>query len=326
MFLLGATGCDTVGRNTRVRGEAEVTLRPKLLALAFAATLGAPLTAASAEAATRPAGEIWRDCPQCPEMVAIPSGRFEMGSSDKEAEREGVSDRFAIREQPIHTVTIARPFALGRYPVTKREFADFVADTGFEPTLGCMVFSGSGLKWDTTKSWRDPGFDQTDRDPVVCTDWTTANIYVAWLRLKSRTAYRLPSESEWEYAARAGTVTTRPWDDPEATVCEFGNVNDRSSVDANQFLWSAHACEDGWAPYRISKTALNALTRILAAELKDTNILVNAVCPGWVRTDMGGPNATRRPEEAVDTIAWLATLPDGGPSGGFFRDREPIPW
>lgn len=81
-----------------------------------------------------------------------------------------------------------------------------------------------------------------------------------------------------------------------------------------------------WAPYRISKTALNALTRILAAELKDTNILVNAVCPGWVGTDMGGPNATRRPEQAVDTIAWLATLPDGGPSGGFFRDREPIPW
>ncbi len=138
---------------------------------------------------------------------------------------------------------------------------------------------------------------------------------------------RLPSAvGIGEYAARAGTVTTRPWDDPEATVCEFGNVNDRSSVDANQFWWSAHACEDGWAPYRISKTALNALTRILAAELKDTNILVNAVCPGWVRTDMGGPNATRRPEEAVDTIAWLATLPDGGPSGGFFRDREPIPW
>ena len=81
-----------------------------------------------------------------------------------------------------------------------------------------------------------------------------------------------------------------------------------------------------WAPYRTSKTALNALTRILAAELGDTNILVNAVCPGWVRTDMGGPNATRSPEEAVDTIVWLATLPDGGPSGGFFRDREPIPW
>ena len=180
-------------------------------------------------------------------MVAIPAGRFEMGSSDAEAEREGVNDRFALRERPIHTVTIAAPFALGRYPVTKGEFADFVTDTNVEPTPGCIVVSASGLKWGATKSWRDPGFDQTDRDPVVCIDWTTANTYVAWLKLKTRAAYRLPSESEWEYAARAGTVTTRPWDDAQATVCEFGNVNDRTSVDANRFWWTSHECEDGWA-------------------------------------------------------------------------------
>jgi NAD(P)-dependent dehydrogenase (short-subunit alcohol dehydrogenase family) len=78
--------------------------------------------------------------------------------------------------------------------------------------------------------------------------------------------------------------------------------------------------------YRISKTALNALTRILAAELADSNIKVNSMCPGWVRTDMGGPNADRSPEEGVDTSVWLATLPDDGPSGGFFRDRREIPW
>ena len=78
--------------------------------------------------------------------------------------------------------------------------------------------------------------------------------------------------------------------------------------------------------YRMSKTALNALTRILADELKDTNILVNSVCPGWVRTDMGGPDADRPVEEGADTIVWLATLADDGPSGGFFRDRKRIPW
>lgn len=78
--------------------------------------------------------------------------------------------------------------------------------------------------------------------------------------------------------------------------------------------------------YRLSKTALNALTRILADELQGSNILVNSVCPGWVRTDMGGANATRAVEEGVDTIVWLATLPDGSPSGLFFRDRQPIPW
>jgi NAD(P)-dependent dehydrogenase (short-subunit alcohol dehydrogenase family) len=78
--------------------------------------------------------------------------------------------------------------------------------------------------------------------------------------------------------------------------------------------------------YRVSKTGLNALTRMLASELAGENILVNSVCPGWVRTDMGGPGARRSVEEGADTPVWLATLPDGGPSGGFFRDRKPIPW
>jgi NAD(P)-dependent dehydrogenase (short-subunit alcohol dehydrogenase family) len=78
--------------------------------------------------------------------------------------------------------------------------------------------------------------------------------------------------------------------------------------------------------YRFSKAALNVLTRILADELRDTRIKVNSVCPGWVRTEMGGPGAERSVEEGADTIVWLATLPDDGPSGGFFRDRKPIPW
>lgn len=78
--------------------------------------------------------------------------------------------------------------------------------------------------------------------------------------------------------------------------------------------------------YRISKTALNVLTRMLAYELKGTNILVNSVCPGWVKTDMGGQNAPRSVEQGVDTIVWLATLPDDGPTSGFFRDRKPIDW
>jgi NAD(P)-dependent dehydrogenase (short-subunit alcohol dehydrogenase family) len=82
----------------------------------------------------------------------------------------------------------------------------------------------------------------------------------------------------------------------------------------------------GYPAYRMSKTALNALTRIAAAELGGGNIKVNAMCPGWVRTDMGGPEATRSPEEGADTAVWLATLPDDGPTGGFFRDRKPIAW
>jgi NAD(P)-dependent dehydrogenase (short-subunit alcohol dehydrogenase family) len=78
--------------------------------------------------------------------------------------------------------------------------------------------------------------------------------------------------------------------------------------------------------YRLSKTGLNVLTRMLSAELAGENVLVNSCCPGWVRTDMGGPGARRSVEEGADTPVWLATLPDDGPRGGFFRSRQPIPW
>jgi NAD(P)-dependent dehydrogenase (short-subunit alcohol dehydrogenase family) len=82
----------------------------------------------------------------------------------------------------------------------------------------------------------------------------------------------------------------------------------------------------GRTAYRMSKAALNVLTRNLAAETAGSRLKVNSMCPGWVRTDMGGSAAPRSVEEGADTGAWLATLPAEGPTGGFFRDREPIPW
>jgi NAD(P)-dependent dehydrogenase (short-subunit alcohol dehydrogenase family) len=89
------------------------------------------------------------------------------------------------------------------------------------------------------------------------------------------------------------------------------------------------ALEDmgGGSPgYRVSKTGLNALTRILASELRGSGILVNSVCPGWVQTDMGGSRAPRPVEEGAEGAVWAATLPNNGPTGGFFRDRRQIPW
>jgi NAD(P)-dependent dehydrogenase (short-subunit alcohol dehydrogenase family) len=82
----------------------------------------------------------------------------------------------------------------------------------------------------------------------------------------------------------------------------------------------------GTPAYSVSKAALNMLTVKLAAELEGSGILVNAACPGWVRTDMGGPNAPKSPDEGADTPIWLATLPPDGPNGGFFANRELTPW
>lgn len=97
-------------------------------------------------------------------------------------------------------------------------------------------------------------------------------------------------------------------------------------VNVSSGMGQLHDMGGGYTGYRLSKAALNALTRIFASELQGTNILVNSVCPGWVKTDMGGANAPRTPEQGVDTIVWLATHADGGATGGFFRDRKPIDW
>ena len=83
---------------------------------------------------------------------------------------------------------------------------------------------------------------------------------------------------------------------------------------------------EGSPAYRVSKAALNALTRTLAAEVAGAGILVNSMSPGWVRTDMGGEEAPRSVEEGADTAVWLCLLPSSGPTGQFFRDRKPIPW
>lgn len=97
-------------------------------------------------------------------------------------------------------------------------------------------------------------------------------------------------------------------------------------VNVSSGLGAINDMGGGSPGYRISKVGLNALTRILAAELGGQNVLVNAVSPGWVRTDMGGENASRTVEEGADTPVWAATLPDNGPTGGFFHDRRPTDW
>jgi NAD(P)-dependent dehydrogenase (short-subunit alcohol dehydrogenase family) len=108
---------------------------------------------------------------------------------------------------------------------------------------------------------------------------------------------------------------------PPMAHAKYGRVVNVSSGAGQLATMSAYA-----PAYSISKTAVNAFTRILADTYRADEVLVNAVDPGWVRTDMGGPSAPRSPQEGADTIVWLATLPDDGPTGGFFRDRRAIAW
>ena len=108
---------------------------------------------------------------------------------------------------------------------------------------------------------------------------------------------------------------------PAMARAKYGRIVNVSSGAGQLATMSTYA-----PAYSMSKASLNAFTRILAETYRRSKVLVNAVDPGWVRTDMGGQSAPRSPQEGADTIVWLATLPDGGPTGGFFRDRQPINW
>lgn len=116
------------------------------------------------------------------------------------------------------------------------------------------------------------------------------------------------------------------WRLSEATIPLMKRNGYGRIVNISSGLGALEDMGGGTPGYRVSKTALNALTRILSSELRGTGILVNSICPGWVQTDMGGSNASRSVEEGADTPVWAATLPNNGPTGGFFRNRRPIAW
>lgn len=145
----------------------------------------------------------FKDCSTCPEMVVVPAGRFTMGSPKDEPGRFEEEDRISV--------AIAKPFAVGRFAVTRGEFATFVTAAGYKNDGGCTVLTGSKWEHQTDSSWRSVGFPQTDRHPVVCVSWNDAKAYVAWLTSATGTTYRLLSETEREFVARASTTTPFWW-------------------------------------------------------------------------------------------------------------------
>jgi len=140
----------------------------------------------------------------------------------------------------------------------------------------------------------------------------------------------------WETVANANiegtvmeTITTNllgPWRLCQAFLPLLRKSGAARIVNVSSESGSLENMGAGPPAYQVTKAALNALTRTLAGELRGVRILVNAVCPGWVATDMGGAGASRSVREGAAGIVWAATLPDNGPSGGFFRDGKPLPW
>jgi formylglycine-generating enzyme required for sulfatase activity len=175
--------------------------------------------------AERPPGMRFRDCADCPEMVVIPAGTFTMGSPASEVGRD--SD-----EGPQRSVTLASPLAVGRFHVTVAEYRAYVTATG-----------GRGNDGWRTASYKGQG--QGDRHPVVNVSWEDAQAYVQWLSQRTGRRYRLLTEAEWEYAARAGTTTSRWWGDSEAGQCAAGNGADLTAKDAEP-SWTVASCRDGF--------------------------------------------------------------------------------
>jgi formylglycine-generating enzyme required for sulfatase activity len=129
------------------------------------------------------------------------------------------------------------------------EFRAFVDATGYrteaEQGQGCRVWDGAKWAYDAKRSWRAPGFPQGDDHPVVCVSWNDAREYLKWLSEKANQSYRLPSEAEWEYAARAGTTTARFWGERSDQACAFANVADKSLKSKYpDFPWPIHECDD----------------------------------------------------------------------------------
>jgi formylglycine-generating enzyme required for sulfatase activity len=183
------------------------------------------------------------DCPQvCPEMVPLTAGWFHRGAPYVDADPPPPYT-------PPETVIIDRPFAIGRYPVTVGEYGAFVRDTGRTDVGLCQTRRGTVGRYrlDPAGSWRDPGFEQTDRHPVVCVSVADAKAYAAWLSKKTGRVYRLPTVNEWEYAARGGGNQLKFYtgERPE-DVCRYANVQDRRWV-GDRAHNTTEPCDDGYA-------------------------------------------------------------------------------
>lgn len=183
-------------------------------------------------------GETFLDCDYCPEMVVVPAGEFIMG------ELAPKNDRFRITE-PKHKVTIARPFAIGKFEVTRQEYERFISQTGHDVGNLCWTVEPNGSKYRKNRSYRVTGMARVDTYPTVCVNWMDAKAYVKWLNATIKKAgkkgqYRLPTEAEWEYVARTGYSTKYDGNVKLNRLCDYGNFAARETP----YKWRTKQCTD----------------------------------------------------------------------------------
>jgi formylglycine-generating enzyme required for sulfatase activity len=189
--------------------------------------------------ATEPAQplELGKDCPHCPELVGLPAGLALLGSLPDEKGRE--SD-----EGPVQKVQV-KSFAIGKYEVTKAQWRIFVQQSGHPTSSECLTWAGDGYDKPPQLSWQETGFMQTDNHPVVCVSWQDAKAYTEWLSKVASKPYRLPTEMEWEYAAKAGQgLVPFPWPSNESP-CTRANFADQSLATLHP-QWRLGNCSDGF--------------------------------------------------------------------------------
>jgi formylglycine-generating enzyme required for sulfatase activity len=204
-------------REELAKAAAPAVVQPAVPAKAPRA--GVPLTTAQERGLK--VKDTFRECADCPELVVVPAGSFTMGSPQGEQGRR--SD-----EGPQHVVTLSRPFAVGRFQVTRDQFAAFVHETGYAAGSACAASEGGKAVERAGLSWRSAGFAQDGSHPVVCVTWDEARTYVDWMAKKTGKPYRLLSEAEWEYVARGGGRPRFWFGDDDRDLCRYGNGGTKS--------------------------------------------------------------------------------------------------
>ena len=231
------------GNDEAARERARIGLRLDEEELAEAMTDSRAL---SSMPVTPPAeGAIGPELVEAPEMLRIDSGCFEMGSDRSE---------FGRAEDEVRVSVCVEGFSIARYEVTRGQFADFVHDTGHPEPGGCHVYRDVRWAFLPGSSWRDPAFVQTEEHPVTCVSRDDATDFAQWLSRRHGRRYRLPTEAEWEYAARGGASASRPWGEDSGAACRFANVADRSlHRHYPDWSWTIHACDDRIRSHRAGR-------------------------------------------------------------------------